>query len=342
MSAALKPLQHVRPSAEPRVWSCYNDPNGRMRLDLSPDEIARTLATGEGMLWVDIDTRDSDKVSMLLDIFHFHPLAVEEAINPQSRVKLEEFDRYVLLIVRTVAFCETTADPYDLDTVNISFFLGKNYLVTVHGADTNPVESTRELLKRKPELATHGPAKLMHAIVDQAVDAYFPIIDRLDEFMDSLEEKIFAQFDQNALREVFAVKRLVLTLRRHLAPERDALSVLTNRPSTLLTTDTQIYFRDIYDHVLHIYDTLQTSRNHLSSTLDSYLTQVSNRLGMATKALSVVATVTLPFVVVSGMWGMNFERIPLHTHPHGFMILVLAQLAFGLTILAGLKWRKLL
>jgi len=197
-------------------------------------------------------------------------------------------------------------------------------------------------LQRKPELAGHGPARLMHAIVDQAVDAYFPIIDKLDEFMDSLEEKIFARFDQNALREVFAVKRLVLTLRRHLAPERDALSVLTNRPSTLLTPDTQIYFRDIYDHVLRIYDSLETFRDLLSSTLDSYLTQVSNRLGMATKALSVVATVTLPFVVVSGMWGMNFEQIPLHNHPHGFMILVFAQLALGLLILAGLRWRKLL
>jgi magnesium transporter len=313
-----------------------------MRLDLSREEIERTLASGEGTLWVDIDTRDTQKVAMLKDVFHFHPLAIEEAVNPQSRVKLEEFDQYVLLIVRTVAFCETTDDPYDLDTANISFFLGKNYLVTVHGADTNPVDSTRELLQRKPELATHGPAKLMHAIVDQAVDAYFPIIDKLDEFMDSLEEKIYGSFDQGALREVFSVKRLVLTLRRHLAPERDALSVLTNRPSTLLTPDIQVYYRDIYDHVLRIYDSLETYRELLSSTLDSYLTQVSNRLGMATKALGVVATVTLPFVVVSGMWGMNFEHIPLHGHPHGFMILVLAQLALGLTILAGLKWRKLL
>ncbi|PYO06335.1 MAG: magnesium and cobalt transport protein CorA [Gemmatimonadetes bacterium] len=342
MSAALKPLQYVRPSAEPHVWSCYNDPNGRIRLDLSREEIERALASGEGTLWIDIDTRDGEKVAMLRDVFHFHPLAIEEAVSPESRVKLEEFDQYVLLIVRTVAFCETTDDPYDLDTANISFFLGKNYLVTVHGADTNPVDSTRELLQRKPELATHGPAKLMHAIVDQAVDAYFPIIDKLDEFMDSLEEKIYGTFDQGALREVFAVKRLVLTLRRHLAPERDALSVLTNRPSTLLTSDIQIYFRDIYDHVLRIYDSLETYRELLSSTLDSYLTQVSNRLGMATKALGVVATVTLPFVVVSGMWGMNFEHIPLHSHPHGFMILVLAQLALGLTILAGLKWRKLL
>jgi magnesium transporter len=342
MSAALRPFQDVRPTAEPRVWSCYNDPKGQMRLDLSPEEIARALAAGEGTLWVDIDTRDSEKVSMLRDVFHFHPLAIEEAVNPDSRVKLEEFDLYVLLIVRTVAFCETTDDPYDLDTANISFFLGKNYLVTVHGPDTNPVDTTRELLKRKPELATHGSAKLMHAIVDQAVDAYFPIIDKLDEFMDSLEERIFAQFDQNVLREVFAVKRLVLSLRRHLAPERDAMSILTNRPSTLLTPDTQIYFRDIYDHVLRIYDSLENFRDLLSSTQESYLTQVSNRLGMATKALGVVATVTLPFVVVSGMWGMNFEHIPLHSHPHGFMILALAQLALGLTILAGLKWRKLL
>jgi magnesium transporter len=342
MSVAPRPLQQVRPSSKPELWTGYNDPNGGIRNNLSRDEIASIVASGAGTLWVDIDTREPKDVSILSDIFHFHPLAIEEATNPQSRVKLEEYDKYLLLIVRTVAFCETTDDPYDLDTVNISFFLGKNYLVTVHGGSTNPVAATVDLLQRKPELIGHGPAKLMHVIVDQAVDAYFPIIDQIDEFMDTLEEKIFSQFDQAVLRDVFAVKRLVLTLRRHLAPERDALSVLTNRPSTLLSTETQIYFRDIYDHVLRIYDSLETFRDLLSSTLDSYLTQVSNRLGTATKALSVVATVTLPFVVISGIWGMNFERIPLHSNPYGFIILVLAQLALGLTILGGLKWRKLL
>jgi len=341
MSAALKPLQAVRPTPEPRLWSFYHDDSG-IRKNLSREEIARAFASGRGTLWVNIDTRDPEQISILREIFRLHPLAIEEATNPDARVKLEEFDTYLLLIVRTVAFCETTEDPYDLDTVNISFFLGSNFLVTVHGEETNPVATTAGLLDRKPELAAHGPARLMHAIVDQAVDAYFPIIDQLDEFMDSLEEKIFSQFDQGAFREVFAVKRLVLNLRRHLAPEREALSTLTNRPSTLLTPDIQIYFRDIYDHVLRIYDSLEAFRDLLSSTLDSYLTQVSNRLGMATKALGIVATVTLPFVVVSGMWGMNFEHIPLHSHPHGFMILMLSQLALGLTILGGLKWRKLL
>jgi magnesium transporter len=324
-----------------QLWSCYRDDSGEIHQNLPREDIEKDLASGKGTLWVDIDTRWADQVEYLSEVFDFHPLAIEEAVNPKSRVKLEEYDKYLLLIVRTVAFCETTDDPYDLDTVNIAFFLGNNFLVTVHGADTNPVSTTAELLQRKPELVARGPARLMHAIVDQAVDAYFPVIDQLDEFMDGLEERIFASFDQSSLRDVFAVKRLVLTLRRHLAPERDALNTLTYRPTTLLSAESQIYFRDIYDHVLRIYDSLENYRDLLSSTLDSYLTQVSNRLGMATKALSIVATVTLPFVVVSGMWGMNFENIPLHSHPHGFMILVLAQLSLGLLILVALKWRKL-
>jgi magnesium transporter len=182
----------------------------------------------------------------------------------------------------------------------------------------------------------------MHAVVDEAVNAYFPILDQLDEFMDGLEEKVFAAFDQSALREIFSVKRLVLSLRRHLAPERDVFSVLTNRPSTLLTTDTQVYFRDIYDHVLRINDSLETYRELLSNTLDSYLTQVSNRLGTVTKALSVVATVSLPFVVVSGMWGMNFEHIPLSHTGHGFWTMLVLQLALGGLLLGFLRWRKLL
>jgi magnesium transporter len=342
MSTALRLIQDVRPATEPQFWSYYLDSSGKASENLSRDDITNALRAGQGTLWVDVDTRSPEQVACLSDVFHFHPLAIEEAVHADSRVKLEEYDNYLLLIVRTVAFCETTDDPYDLDTVNIALFLGRNYLVTVHGADTNPVSTTAELLHRKPELVSHGPARLMHVIVDQAVDAYFPIIDRLDEFMDGLEERIFARFDQSSLRDVFAVKRLVLSLRRHLAPERDALNTLTNRPSALLTPDLQIYFRDIYDHILRIYDSLENYRDLLSSTLDSYLTQVSNRLGMATKALSVVATVTLPFVVVSGMWGMNFERIPLHNNPNGFMILVLAQLALGLLILAALRWRKLL
>jgi magnesium transporter len=244
--------------------------------------------------------------------------------------------------VRTVSFLAETEDPYDIETVNLTCFLGRNFLVTVHGPHVSPIETTREMLGRRPELASAGPGRLMHAVVDEAVNAYFPILDQLDHFMDGLEERVFASFDQAALREIFSVKRLVLSLRRHLAPQRDVFTVLTNRPSTLLSADTQIYFRDIYDHVLRINDSLDTYRELLGNTMDAYLTQVSNRLGAITKALSVVATISVPFVVVSGMWGMNFDEIPLSHWPNGFWIMLALQLALGGALLLLLKWRKLL
>jgi magnesium transporter len=336
-----EPAQRSSPD-NPVPWSCYHGPDDDIKTELPLDQIKSALQSRTGTLWVDIDSRNPDQRAMLSDVFHFHPLAIEDSLNPKSRVKIEEYSGYLILIVRTIAFIEATEDPYDIDTVNLTCFLGPNFLVTVHGERTSPVEATVELIHRKPELAEAGPARLMHAIVDEAVNAYFPIIDQLDEFVDGLEDRIFASFDQTALRDIFNVKKLVLSLRRHLAPERDVFAVLTNRPSTLLAADTQVYFRDIHDHVLRINDALETYRELLSNTLDSYLTQVSNRLGSITKTLSVVATISLPFVVVSGMWGMNVERIPLSHRPHAFLIMVVLQLAFGALLLIGLKWRKLL
>jgi magnesium transporter len=322
-------------------WACYHDGNG-VRTDLSVDEIVSALQQATGTLWVDIDVRDPQAVALLSEVFHFHPLAIEDSLNPQSRVKIEEYSSFLILIVRTIAFVERTEDPYDIETVNLTCFLGKNFLVTAHGGDSSPLEHTRALLEKKPELVAAGPSRLMHAVVDEAVNAYFPLLDQLDEFMDGLEEKVFASFDQTALREIFSVKRLVLSLRRHLAPQRDVFNVLTNRPSSLLSTDAQVYFRDIYDHVLRINDSLETFRELLSNTLDSYLTQVSNRLGTVTKALSVVATISVPFVVISGMWGMNFEKIPLSHTSHGFWTMLVLQLGLGGLLLLFLRWRKLL
>ncbi len=324
------------------AWSCFHDAAGIATERLSSEELSRALASEKGVLWVDVDLRVAEEVALLSDVFHFHPLAIEDSLNPDSRVKIEEYGGYLILVVRTIAFREDTEDPYDIETVNLTCFLGPNYLVTVHGGQSTPTQRTAEILKRKPELVAAGPARLMHAVVDEAVNAYFPILDQLDVFMDGLEEKVFAAFDQSALREIFNVKRLVLSLRRHLAPQRDVFSVLTNRPSVLLTVDTQIYYRDIFDHVLRINDALETYRELLSNVLDSYLTQVSNRLGAVTKGLSTVATISVPFVVVSGMWGMNFEKIPWAGSPYGFWIMLFAQLAFGGLLLVILKWRKLL
>lgn len=128
--------------------------------------------------------------------------------------------------------------------------------------------------------------------------------------------------------------------KRHLTPERDVFNALANRPSTLMTAEEQRYFRDLYDHVLRINDSLEQYRDLLSSVLEASLTQISNRLGHITKGLSVVATVSVPFVVVSGMWGMNFTHLPLSDVRHGFWIMLALQLGLGIGLLVYLRRKR--
>ena len=322
--------------------SVLRDASGRLAQDLPPREIRDALTNTSTRLWVDIDSTSRHQHAILEKLFHFHPLTVEDTLNPNSRVKIEAYDGYLFVVLRAVRFCDTTTDPYDLETENLYIYLGANYVVTVHAGYSHTIDTVADLIRRSPDIFDRGPARLAHTICDTAVDAFFPILDRLDDFIDGLESRVFERFDEQALRDIFALKRTVLSLRRYLAPQREIFNVLTNRPTPLLPPESQLYFRDVYDHVLRINDSLDTFRELLSSTLDSYLTQVSNRLGSITKGLSVVATLSVPFVVVSGMWGMNFAKIPLDDYPHGFWIMLVLQMAFGIGLVALLKWKKLL
>jgi len=326
--------------------SLFVGSDGRSQSGLSLAEINGIVTDKagrpEGHLWVDLDVTNRHHVAVLENVCRFHPLTVEDTLNPSSRVKLEEYSGYLFMIIRGVRFFEQTTDPYDLETFNLCFYLGQQFLVTVHAGPSAAIDDVAGRIARSPDLLTRGVDRVAHAVMDAAIDAYFPLLDQIDEFIDGLEQRVFASFDQSALRDIFSVKRLVLSLRRHLAPQREVFNVLTNRPSTLLSPESQIYFRDIYDHVLRINDSIETYRELLSSTLDSYLTQVSNRLGTITKGLSVIATVSIPFVVISGMWGMNFQHIPLSSQPHAFWWLLGLQIGLGLGLLAILRLRKLI
>jgi magnesium transporter len=322
--------------------SVLRDAAGRLSIDLPPRDIKDALANPATKLWVDIDSESRHQHAVLEKLFQFHPLTIEDTLNPNSRVKIEAYDGFLFIVLRAVRFCDTTTDPYDLETENLYIFLGPTYVVTVHAGYSQVVDVVSDLIQRSPDLFDRGPARLAHTICDTAIDAFFPILDQVDEFVDGLESRVFERFDESALHDIFELKRTVLSLRRYLAPQREIFNVLANRPSPLLPAEAQLYFRDVYDHVLRINDSIDNFRELLSSTLDSYLTQVSNRLGSITKGLSVIATLSVPFVVISGMWGMNFADIPLHAYAHGFWIMLVLQLALGLLLVAVLRWKKLL
>ncbi len=293
--------------------------------------------------WVDIDSGDPAQKEILKSVFNFHPLTIDDTEHPDNRVKIDEYDGYLFMTIRVVRLCETTEDdPYDLETVNLYVYLGKNYVVTVHTGESGPVQVVGDIVARNPDVLERGAAYVTHMLLDNAIDAYFPILDRIDEFVDSVEDRVFTQFDQDVIQDIFHVKRMVLTLRRYLSPQREVFNVLTNRPSPLIPPPVQLYFRDIYDHMLRINDALDAARDLLSGTMDSYLSQVSNRLGRVTKGLAVVATLSIPFVVISGMWGMNLQQIPLSHYPGGFAIMLAIQIVLGIVLLGILKLNRLM
>lgn len=316
--------------------SFYLAPDGSVARDLPPARLAEALREG-GQLWVDIDATDPPQHALLEKVFHFHHLAVEDTLTPRTRVKLEEYPGQLFLVIRAIAFDGSTADPYDIETANLYCFLGGNALVTVHAQPTPAVVEMTERLNRSPDLLRRGVEMVLHGVVDHTVDAYLALVDQVDDIVDDLEEKIFDKYDDDAIHEIFRVKRLVVQVRRHLGPLREVLNILTNRPQACIDPASQVYFRDVYDHTLRIVESVDSTRDLLTSVLDSYLSQASNRMNRVMKSLSVVATISLPLVVIGGMFGMNFAHIPLSNHPLGFFWAVGMMLLLALVMVWFLR-----
>jgi magnesium transporter len=311
---------------------------------LTPDELAAALECGEEPLWVDIDSGDTEQHALLRTIFRFHPLAIEDTLNPRTRVKIEEYEGYLFIILRAMRF-----DPDDsvaqrrLKVKKLCLFLGRNYLVSVHAGMLSSISDVAERLRADGGLLRDaGPCRIAHLLCDVIVDSYLPILDEVDGFVETLEQSELPDYNLNKLERILRVRRIAFAAHRSLVPQREIFDTLAHRPHELVSPETRLYFRDVHDHALRITETLDAYRDLIAETTDSNLAQVSMRLGNATKAFSAVATVVIPFVVISAVYGMNFSTVPLARDPNGFWIVIGAQSLISLTVFVFLRVRKLL
>ncbi len=317
MATDLKPQIEGAPRERGVPLSVYLRPDSQVEWELRPSRLAEAVREG-GQLWVDIASGDRAQHALLEKVFGFHHLAIEDTLSPRTRVKLEEYGTYLFFVVRAVRFDHKTDDPYDIETQNVYCFLARNLFVTVHAGPVHAVEEVRHRLERGPDLLQRGIEMVAHGVVDITVDEFLPMVDQVDDLVEGLEERLFERYAEGAVKEIFAVKRLVVQLRRHLGPLREVLNVLTNRPHACINPQAQVYFRDVYDHTIRVVESLESVRDLVATVLDTYVTQASNRLSRVMKSLSVVATISLPLVVIGGVFGMNFSRMPLTDSPIGF------------------------
>ncbi len=317
--------------------------------DDSPIPLAQLLAADEGALWVDMTGPTEDDLRALREVFHFHPLAIEDTMKQQQRPKLEEYEGYFFLTMHAVhAPHQGSAQPprqrpgqagrdrtTGLAWNEIDVFFGARYVVTVHPETVTALDEARaRLTHAQPQLRANADY-VLYAIVDTAVDSYFPVIDRLDAALERLEDQLFRKPTARTLDHIFTLKRTLLHMRRVAAPLRDLLNGLTRRDLPLVRPQTVVYFRDVFDHLLRITDMIDTHRDLITGALDIYLSVISNRLNEVMKVLTVITAVFASLAVISGIYGMNFQRAyPPFDWAYGFAAVLLGMAGITAVMLA--------
>jgi magnesium transporter len=254
-------------------------------------------------LWVDVaQPTPEEGQAVLANTFHFHPLSVEDALSAIHYPKIESYDRYLYVILHGIDF---RIQEHWFATLDVDFFLGDNYLVTVHDAASRSIQKLKDLCQQHARILEEGPVALMHRIIDSMVDNYEPELDELEAEMDRLEEQAVLGAGSHLMVPILEVKRDLSALRRVLVPQRDAIGRLARREFPIISNEMAYRFRDVYDHLVRYADEVTIFQDRMTGILEGYLSAISNRLNQVMKVLTVVSTILLPMTVLTGLWGMN-------------------------------------
>ena len=253
-------------------------------------------------LWVDLSAPTSDEARILTDVFHFHPLSVEDALSEIHSPKIEPYSGYLYMILHGIDFDH---GEREFATRDVDFFLGRNYLVTVHDGHSRSIATLRMICDRHEHVLAEGPAAVMHRIVSSMVENYRPEIDALEEEIDKLEEAAILGREASLMGRILASKRDLASLRRVVIPQRDAVGRLARREFPLINDEITYRFRDVYDQFARLSEDAILFQDRMTGILEAHLSTVSNRLNVVMKVLTVFSTIFLPLTVLTGMWGMN-------------------------------------
>ncbi len=259
-------------------------------------------AAAPEIVWVDIEQPGEADRRLLADTFHFHELAVEDAMEESHHPKIEPYDQVLYLILHGIV---AGKKHQGFVTHDVDFFLGRNYLVTVHQHDSRSIADEQTVLARHGSLLADGPASLLHRIIDRMVDHYGPEVDALEDRLEALERRVFAGGRGNPLRDILGLKSDIASLRRVTLPQRDVVSRLARREFPQISDALGYRFRDVHDHLVRFADEAVFLQDRVTGLLDAYLSTQSHRLNQVMKVLTVIATIFMPLTVLTSMYGMN-------------------------------------
>lgn len=294
------------------------------------DELAACLERSS-VTWVDVcGLGDEASLRRIGEIFSLHPLALEDVVNVPQRPKVEAYDAHLLLITRMVMQRRVAV----LDTEQVSIFVGKNYVLTFQERFGDVLDPVRNRLRRGGgPIRKLGPDYLTYAILDTVIDAYYPILEAMGDYLEALEEEVVRQPTLESLHKIYRSKRELLTLRRSIWPQREAINTLVRDDLEFVSDPVRVYLRDTYDHCVQLIDGTETYRELVGGLMDVYLSSIGNRQNEVMKVLTIMASIFIPLTFLAGIYGMNFEGMPELRSAWGYPVLLGIMLVTAITML---------
>lgn len=287
----------------------------------------------DGVTWIDVTgIHDVDLVAAIGKGFGLHSLLLEDVVHARQRPKTEEYDGHLYVILKMLLWNEEASR---VDVEQVSIVLGTNWVLTFQETPVDTFDLVRRRLREPTKrIRKSGADYLAYALMDSIVDNYFTVLETIGDRIEELEDAVVGRPDQDALNEVFRLKRTLVFVRRAIWPLRDAVGTLVRGELALLRKSTAPFLRDLYDHVLRSVDLTETYRDMVAGMLDIYMSSVSNRMNDTMRVLTVIATIFIPLTFIAGVYGMNFDNMPeLHVDWGYYAVWgVMAAVAIGLLL----------
>lgn len=301
---------------------------------LSPEQLTEFLGKYP-VTWLNvIGLGDTEMIERVGNVFGLHGLALEDVVNTHQRAKVDEYESGLYIVAR---MADLELRPV---SEQLSMFLGENYVVTFQEEPGDCWLSVRERIRQRVGRIRFSRSDyLVYALLDSVIDAYFPVVERVGNRLDDIEDAVIKAPTRAALDDLHAMKSELLMLRRTIWPHREAIAELSRESFPVIQESTRIYLRDCYDHIIQINDLVETYRELTADLRDLYMSSVSNRINDTMRVLTIIATIFIPITFIASIYGMNFQEIPEVKWKYGYLF------AWSLILLtaAGMLyyfWRK--
>jgi magnesium transporter len=280
--------------------------------------------------WIDFDQPTDEEIKVLDHTLHFHPLAIEDCIHKLQRPKLDYYEDYSFFVTHSL-------DKNEIEKEEINFFLGRNYIVSFHHLESKEIKEVWQRLRGSKKLNKWDHYLVMYHIIDKLVDNYFPIVYRLEETLDQIENNTTEMTMEELLEQLFDTRHYLLKLRHTVTPMRDLVYRMLNSHRLIGIKQKQEYFSDIHDHLLKLTEIIDANRELTNDIRDSYLSLNSHQTNRIMRVLTVITTIFMPLTFIAGVYGMNFENMPELTWNFGYFSILFIMLSIGIGMFMWFK-----